>query len=152
MGSVRFGALARVSLCFMGGVLGALVNSAFVWGMGASGVNEYLGIQIAPPLTWTWFRPRLVWGGLWALLVLPPPIWDRLLKRPWLWGMVLSVLPTLNQWLYVFPELADAGRFGLQLGRLTPLLVVVANALWGLVAVYWVKLAVDETLFSPRDA
>lgn len=149
MGRVRFGILARLSLCFAGGVAGALVNSVFVWSMGASGANAYLGIQVVPPIAWDWFRPRLVWGGVWGLLFFPPVILDRLLERPWLWGPALSVLPTANQWMYVFPELAGAGRFGLQLGRFTPFLVVVANVLWGLVAAYWIKLAVDETLFSP---
>jgi hypothetical protein len=131
-----------LSLCFFGGVLGALVNSVFVWGMGWTGLNALLGIQIEPAMTWTWLRPRLVWGGIWGLLFIPSIY--RTVKQPVAWGIVLGLVPTLNQLFYVFPMEAGKGMAGLRLGTLTPLLVLIANSIWGIVSAGWIKWGVGE--------
>lgn len=143
----RFGALARLSLCFAGGAIGALVNSLFVWALGAYGATDALGVQIAPPLTWEWVRPRVLWGGIWGLVFFA--CWDLVLQRAWLLGIIMGLAPSFAQLFYVFPVLQGQGEMGLELGRWTPALVVAANTVWGVAAAYWIKLAREESLFTP---
>lgn len=131
-----------VSVCFFGGVFGALVNSLFVWGMGISGLNELVGIQITPGLSWSWMRPRLVWGGIWGLLFIP--FIYRTAENPLPWGLAVGLAPTVNQLLYVFPVLAGKGMGGLELGLLTPGLVLVANSIWGMVTSSWIAWGIER--------
>ena len=53
-------------------------------------------------------------------------------SRPLAKGLVVSFAPTLAQLLWVFPVMAGQGYLGLKLGLLTPLVVVVLNAIWGI--------------------
>ncbi len=149
MQQVQYGPLARLSLCFMAGVFGAVLNSLFVWGMGAFGGTDYLGVAIAPPLSWEWVRPRLLWGGIWGLVFFTT--WDLVLKYPPLVGLIGGLVPTGVQLFYVFPVLQGQGEMGLELGRWTPALVVMANTLWGVGTAYWIKLAREEYLFAGPD-
>jgi hypothetical protein len=125
----------EVSLTFAAGVLGGLANSLTLWFFGALGLSQLLGVNLAPQLTPAWLYPRLVWGGLWG--------WLFLLTFPRLTypsrGLVLSLGPSLVQILLVFPLKAHKGIGGIDLGYLTPLLVLLFNAIWGLVAALWLK-------------
>jgi hypothetical protein len=125
----------NLSLFFAAGALGALANSIAAWGSGELGVSQALGVSIAPALTPAWLYPRIVWGGIWGLLfVFPFP------RRRWLLqGLILSLGPTLVQLFVVFPLKAHQGVLGLELGTFTPLLVLVLNAVWGLVASAWLR-------------
>lgn len=126
----------RLSLVFSAGALGALANSIALWAAGSAGLTQTLGVAIAPPLSAAWLYPRLVWGGLWGLLFLLP-----LAGRGWpTQGLVLSLAPSLVQLFVVFPMKAGQGTLGLELGALTPLVVLAANAVWGLVAAGWLRL------------
>jgi len=128
------------SVCFTGGLFGGLVNSVFLWMAGAYGWTAAMDVAIAPKWTLGWLYPRLVWGGLWGLLFLP-----RLMSGSIFWrGLLLSVGPTLVQLLIVFPTQLDKGLWGLDLGMLTPVVVIVANAVWGMAAALWVLLADDD--------
>jgi hypothetical protein len=61
-------------------------------------------------------------------------------RRRWLLqGLILSLGPTLVQLFVVFPLKAHQGVLGLELGTFTPLLVLVLNAVWGLVASAWLR-------------
>lgn len=112
------------------GTLGALANSIFVWAMGQWGVNSSLGILIHPNLTTNFLYPRLVWGGIWGIA-----LYKIALKSTSFWStsFLISLLPTAFQLLYVFPNISHKGMWGLQLGQLTPLLVIVANWVWAMV-------------------
>ncbi len=125
--------LARLSLTFSAGVIGGLVNSLLVWGCGLLGVNHWLGVHLAPALTPAFLYPRLVWGGLWGWLFL----FTGNTGPGWRQGVFLSLGPTLFQLLYIFPYRLHKGFLGLSLGTLTPLLVFVFNAVWGLAAALW---------------
>lgn len=124
-----------LSLVFAAGSLGALANSLFVWLAGALGITPALGIAIAPALTPQWLYPRIVWGGIWGFLFLLPVWSDQWVRQ----GLLLSLGPTLVQLFVVFPLKAQKGVLGLELGVLTPVLVIVANAVWGLVTAYWLR-------------
>ena len=124
-------------LFFAAGTLGALVNSLVVWAFGRYGINQSLGVAIAPSLTTYWLYPRLVWGGLWGLLFLLPLVKGSIYWR----GLVLSLVPTLVQLFIIFPYHSYHGIAGLELGLLTPALVLVFNAVWGLATAISIKLS-----------
>jgi hypothetical protein len=125
----------KTSLVFAAGCLGGLINSLAVWIFGELGISSALGVSIAPKLTPAWLYPRLVWGGIWGLLFLLPLMKTSIFAR----GLVYSIGPTLVQLFVVFPMKANKGMLGLDLGLLTPALVVVFNAIWGWSAAIWLK-------------
>jgi hypothetical protein len=126
--------IGRLSTLFAGGTLGGLTNGLVVWLFGRFGLAAALGVALAPPFTPPWLYHRLVWGGIWGLAFLLP-----VLKRRWfVKGLVVSLGPTLVQLLLVFPHQAHKGLFGLDLGLLTPLLVIFYNAVWGWTAALWI--------------
>ena len=122
-----------LSVFFAAGALGALANSLVAWSFGELGVARALGVAIQPELSPAWLYPRIVWGGLWGGLFVLPLSGQTWLRR----GLILSLGPTLVQLLVVFPA-RGAGVLGLVLGVATPLLVLVLNGAWGLVASWWV--------------
>jgi hypothetical protein len=127
--------LRNLSLVFAAGCWGALCNSLAVWLFGVLGIAPALGVHIAPALTPAFLYPRLVWGGLWGLLFLLPL---GRLSFP-VRGLLFSLGPTMVQLFLVFPLKAHQGVLGLQLGHLTPLLVVFYNAIWGWTAGLWLN-------------
>lgn len=127
--------LLRVGACFSGGVFGGLCNAVAIWLAGAFGISAVMGVTIAPGMTTGYLYPKLVWGGIWGLLFVP-----RIMVRSfWKRGLFYSLGPTLVQLLIVFPVQAHKGVFGLDLGLLTPLFVVLANAVWGLGTAAWLR-------------
>jgi hypothetical protein len=128
--------LRNLSLVFAAGCWGALWNSLAVWLWGWLGMAAALGVHIAPALTPAFLYPRLVWGGLWGLLfLLPMGRWSFPAR-----GLLFSLAPTLVQLFVVFPHV-HKGVLGLQLGSLTPLMVMFYNAIWGYAAGWWLSWA-----------
>jgi hypothetical protein len=132
--------LRRISLVFSAGIVGGLINSVALWALGSFGVTAMMGIKLAPKLTPMWLYPRMVWGGIWAAMFLIPVFKNSPLKR----GVLYSLGPTIVQLLVIFPHKAYKGYLGLELGGLTPVLVVVLNALWGITAAYWLSVLGEE--------
>ncbi|MCB2228521.1 MAG: hypothetical protein KQH53_17705 [Desulfarculaceae bacterium] len=128
---------SNLSNGFAAGALGGLANALAVWLLGAAGVTAMLGVGIAPALSQGMIYQRMVWGGIWGIAFLLPLLRGSLFWR----GLVISLGPTLVQLLVVFPYQADKGMWGLELGALTPALVVLFNAIWGWVAAAWMKAA-----------
>ncbi len=131
----------RLSAIYAAGTVGAVVNSLAIWLFGRLGMAALLGVKIAPALTTAWLYPRLVWGGLWALLFFIPLFEKRWILRGLLW----SLGPTLAQLFYFFPVVAQKGMMGLALGTLTPAFVVFFNAIWGVAASWWLSVCDKET-------
>ncbi|MFH1057901.1 MAG: hypothetical protein V1797_04355 [Pseudomonadota bacterium] len=126
----------ELSLTFAAGALGGLVNSVFLWAVGQQGLTAALGVKIAPALTPGFLYPRLVWGGIWGFLFLLP-----FLRRGPVFGagLLASLGPTAVQLFYIFPQVAHKGVAGVELGLLTPLVVIVVNAVWGVAAAAWLR-------------
>jgi hypothetical protein len=80
--------------------------------------------------------PNCVGRSLGVLFLLPLKNVNLLLK-----GSILSLFPTAVQLFIVFPYQAHKGMAGLELGLLTPLVVVVFNWVWGVVAAAALKYA-----------
>lgn len=127
----------ELGAAFSAGAFGGLANGLVVWFFGKFGISAALSVRIAPDLTPAMLYPRIVWGGLWAFLFLLG--WPS--GGGWKKGLILSLGPTLVQLLYIFPVKAGQGMLGLELGNLTPLLVLFFNAVWGLAAAAWFSLS-----------
>ncbi|NNK96295.1 MAG: hypothetical protein HKP41_18245 [Desulfobacterales bacterium] len=129
--------MKNLLLFFAAGCLGAFANSLAVWLFGSTEISSSLGVSIAPSLTPGWLYPRIVWGGLWGLLFILPMMQSKLLMK----GTILSLFPTAIQLFVVFPFKANKGIAGLELGLLTPLLVLFFNWVWGVVTALAIKIS-----------
>jgi hypothetical protein len=127
-------AARSLSLFFAAGVVGAFVNSLAVWLFGELGAPRALGVAMVPDWSAGWLYPRLVWGGIWGLLFVLP-IQAAGVRR----GLLVSLAPTLFQLFVVFPVWAGKGVAGLELGLLTPVFVLLYNAIWGVTASWWLQ-------------
>lgn len=131
------GGARTLNTAFSAGALGGLANGLALWVFGVLGITTGLGVQLAPALTPMWLYPRIVWGGIWGALFLVP-----FLERSIFWrGLILSLGPTIVQLVVVFPLKLHQGMFGLGVGALTPLFVVILNGVWGVCAAWWVRVS-----------
>ncbi len=126
-----------LSLVFSAGALGGLAKSVVAWGAGKLGFARALGVATAPALGPAWLYPHIVWGGLWGALFLIPVTGWGWIRR----GLLLSLAPSVVQLFVVFPLKTKAGVVGLALGALTLLAVLFFNAVWGMVASFWLSVA-----------
>jgi hypothetical protein len=109
-----------LSAAFAAGAVGALVNSL------AAQLAGRLRPGSAPALTPEWLYQRLVWGGIWGLLLVLPLLRDRPVVR----GLLFSLVPSIAR-LTVFA------------GAPIPLAAVFAfNAVWGVAAALWYRAAI----------
>ncbi len=128
--------IRKISCAYVGGLLGALVDSFNIWWLGQAGVTSALGIGLQPRWAAPWLYERLVWGGLWGLLLLLPLLPRRTAAR----GILASLAPSAMVLLVVFPDMGK-GPLGIGFGALTPVLVILLNFIWGLVAAFWYRYA-----------
>jgi hypothetical protein len=130
--------LVRFSICFAGGCAGGLAYSLAMWGAGAAQITTRLSVMLAPTFTHEWLYRHVMWGGLWGLLFLLPMLRRRsLLAR----GIIIGLIPALTELCYFFPFHSQRGWFGLQIGQLTPFFILAFNAVWGVIAAWWVRRA-----------
>jgi len=126
--------IRKISGSFTGGAIGGLVDSVNIVVLGKLGITGLLGVSMAPEFTAPWLYQRMVWGGIW-MLPLMLPVWQ---KRTMLRGCVLSLLPSAMMLFMVLPGMGK-GMLGLGFGTLTPLVVVLLNFTYGIVAAFWYK-------------
>ncbi len=124
--------IRKISAAFTGGALGGLVDSINIWAMGKTGISDLIGLAMKPEFTGPWLYQRMVWGGIWMLLLLLPLWKDRLLMR----GALFSLLPSAMMLFMVLPSMGK-GMFGLGFGTITPVVVVGLNMIFGMVASLW---------------
>ena len=129
--------MRKICIYFSAGAAGGLANSLAVWLFGYWGITKALSVSIAPALTPGYLYPRIVWGGIWALLFVFPFMTSKPIKK----GVILSIFPTLVQLLVVFPLKANKDYLGIDLGLLTPLFVIIFNAIWGIFAGLVIRLS-----------
>ena len=126
--------IRKISGAFTGGAIGGLVDSVNIVLLGKYGITAMLGVSMKPEFTAPWLYQRMVWGGIWMLLLLLP-LWE---KRTVLRGCAFSLLPSAMMLFMVLPGMGK-GMLGLGFGVLTPAVVVVLNFLYGVVAAFWYK-------------
>ena len=125
--------VTRLSGLFAAGCLGGLATVLTLWLSGMLGISAALGVALAPPLAPAMIYSFMIWGGIWGFAFLLPLGSMNMFVR----GLLLSLGPTIVQCLVVFPMKLGVGVLGQDLGTLTPLLVLVFNGVWGLVAAWW---------------
>lgn len=124
--------LRNISLAFTGGAIGALLDSFNIWFMGKVGISDLIGITMQPEFTGPWVYKRMIWGGIWMLLLILP-----VLKiRPYARGMLFSLVPSAMMLFMVFPSM-NKGLLGLGFGTMMPVVVIVLNFIYGIVASSW---------------
>lgn len=126
----------KILVFFAAGCLGGLTNSLVVWLFGDLGITSSWGVAISPSLSPHWLYPRIVWGGLWALLFVLPMLKANLFLK----GTILSLFPTIVQLFVVYPYQEHKGIAGLKLGLYTPVFVLFFNWVWGVATALIIKL------------
>lgn len=126
--------IRKISAAFAGGALGGFVDSFNIWFMGRVGISDLIGLGMQPEFTAPWLYQRMVWGGIWMLLLLLPLLRDKVLLR----GCLFSLLPSAMMLFMVLPGMGK-GLMGLGFGVVTPLVVVGLNCIYGMVASLWFK-------------
>ncbi|MSM39220.1 MAG: hypothetical protein GJT30_06330 [Geobacter sp.] len=124
--------IRKISGAFTGGAIGGLVDSVNITILGKVGISDLLGVSMKPEFTAPWLYQRMIWGGIWMLLLLLP-LWK---KRPVLRGCLFSLLPSAMMLFMVLPSMGK-GLLGIGFGTLTPVVVIGLNFIYGIVASYW---------------
>ena len=125
-------ALNALSRGFTAGAVGGVVNVIFVALAGMTGLIAAMGIGLPAPALPAFLYKQMVWGGLFGLLFVAPFVKDSWILR----GVIVGLIASLAA-LFIFLPMAGAGIAGLNAGTLTPVLVLVANSVWGLVAAWF---------------
>ncbi|MDD5168337.1 MAG: hypothetical protein PHN75_05930 [Syntrophales bacterium] len=121
--------IRKVSVAFVGGVVGALLALVCLWFFGKIGIIHLLQVNIKPFYTMTGFLKGMLWGGIW-MLPLAIPLWrDRAILR----GCFFSLLPSAVILFLILPEMGK-GMMGLRFGSLMPVIVVGINFVYGITA------------------
>jgi len=130
--------LSGISMGYAAGAVGAVICSLVMWFCGEIGISNYYAVKIHPNLTLSWLYPRIVIGGLWGF-AFTLPFMER--SSQLVRGLAVSILPTLFQLFVIFPIFMNQGVMGTKLGEMTPFFVIALNAIWGMSAGFWLKLA-----------
>jgi len=126
--------IRKVSVAFTGGALGGLVDSFNIWAIGKVGISDLIGLSMKPEFTASWLYQRMIWGGIWMLLLLLPLLNKKVLLR----GCLFSLLPSAMMLFMVLPEMGK-GMLGLGFGAVTPMVVIGLNCIYGIVASLWYR-------------
>lgn len=129
---------ARLSLAAAAGAIGAIVQTFVIVGLSELALFQALGMPFKIPFTLPYLYQRVTWGGLWGLLFIIP-----LLPRMahWKRGLIFAAAPALASLLFFLPFHDDMGWFGLKMGPLWPVVVILFALLWGFVAGSWLDRA-----------
>lgn len=119
--------MKKLLIFFSAGCAGGLAYSVAVSTFGDLGITSALGVSFHHSLAPAWVYSRIVWGGIWGMLFFLPLSRSNLFLK----GTILSLLPTAFQLFVVFPIFAERGIGGLELGLLTPFVILFFNGLWG---------------------
>jgi hypothetical protein len=120
----------RVAICFAAGVVGALAVVLFSHVLFAVGLSGKLGVKAPVSLKSPDIYKPLFWGGLWGILfgVFIETAWNQL----YLVGFLYYLAPMAALFLFFLPK-AGAGYFGLKMGSLFPVYILLVNLPFGIV-------------------
>ncbi len=128
--------LRKLSCAYAAGTVGALIACLLLWLLSREGLTAWLGISLHPRLTGHWLIGHLFWGGLFGLPLVLPILENRVAMR----GLLAALVPAAYTLLIYFPRIGR-GSLGIGYGPLTPALLAVVFALWGLAAAGWYRQA-----------
>lgn len=126
--------LRKFAFAFASGCIGALAHGILLWLLAVLAIAGALGVTLDVPMDIDgmieWLYSRIVWGGLWGFLFVAPIMAEDWLKR----GLLISLAPALATLFIFLPWRSQVGFLGLDAGLLTPVIVLAAYAVWGVVA------------------
>lgn len=125
-------ALNALSRGFTAGAAGGVANAIVVALAGMTGLIAAMGIGFPAPEFPAFLYKQMVWGGFFGLLLVAPVVRDNWALR----GLIVGLIASLAA-LFIFLPMAGAGIAALNAGALTPVLVLVVNSVWGLVAAWF---------------
>ena len=134
-------AAQRLAICFAAGVMGAaavVLLSYILFGLGVSGA---LGVNAPIPLKSPDIYQPLFWGGLWGVLfgLFIKTAWHRL----YLVGLLYYLAPMAALFLFFLPK-AGAGYFGLKMGSMFPVYILLVNLPFGIVTALAAKAIIGK--------
>jgi hypothetical protein len=141
---------SRLGLGLLGGVLGGLAHGIATEVFGSVELTMLLGVGIDVDLSAGQYLLRAVYGGAWGLglgLLYPLIPGATFVGK----GAVFSLLPSLYTLLVVYPVFLGLGLLGVRQGFLTFPIVLIGNAIAGMVAA-WVVAWGRETDVAPVSA
>lgn len=133
--------LRNVSVALVGGAIGGGATTLLIWLIDTFGIAKMFGGALPPiEINKAFIYRTLVWGGIWGILLVLP-----ILRQHWFWrGLLLSLLPTAALYFYFLPK-QQIGMFGLGAGIGLPIMALIANFAWGLVAALWYQVAAQDS-------
>jgi hypothetical protein len=129
--------MRKLLIYFSAGCSGGLAYSIAVSAFGDLGITSALGVSFHHGLSPEWIYSRVVWGGIWGILFFMPLSGSNLFLK----GTILSLLPASFQLFVVFPLLSNHSIGGIDLGLLTPLVILFYNWLWGVATALMLQLS-----------
>ena len=141
---------SRLGLGLLGGVLAGLVHGVITEAAGGAGLTGLLGVGIDVDLSAGEYMLRALYGAAWGLalgLLYPVVPGEGFAGK----GTTFSLLPTFYTLFVVYPVFLGLGLLGVGQGFLTFPLVLIGNAMVGLVAA-WVISWGGETEIAPVSA
>jgi len=125
----------RLSLAFASGCIGAVATCGLVWAFDYFELARMLGFHWEAKISLEYLAMLTVLGGAWGMVAVLP-IFGRPQIRD---GLIWSIGPSFTMLLVVMP-LREEGIFGLELGKLTPLVVGILSLIWGVCTATWLRL------------
>jgi hypothetical protein len=131
----------RIAICFAAGVVGALAVVVFSHILFGLGLSEKLGVKAPVSLKSPDIYKPLFWGGLWGVLfgLFISTAWNRL----YIVGFLYVLAPLLALFLFFLPK-AGAGYFGLKMGPMFTLYLVLVNLPFGIVTALVAKAIIGK--------
>ncbi|SDZ77490.1 hypothetical protein SAMN05660420_00245 [Desulfuromusa kysingii] len=131
---------ALLAVCFVAGLLGALASCLFLWGCNELGITRFIGVNLVQSIDIKKLYPQIFIGGLWGLgyfFTVGIPRHRRYWVRKGIW---FSAIMSLTAIFYLYPYVYYQGVAGINLGILTPLLIILANMVWGVFTGFFARL------------
>ena len=134
----RSGALLAV--CFVAGMLGALVSALFLWFGDTWGLWDFMGVNLHQTLNRADIQGKMMTGGLWALgyfFTVGVPRSRRRWIRKGLW---FALIPAAVALFYIHPYHLHNGLLAFNLGALAPAIILLSYLIWGVFTGFFTRL------------
>lgn len=127
----------NASIAYAAGALGGLANAVIFWVLVTYGITADINVTFNVPMHLQAFSQfalhQIIWGSIFAFLLLVPIFKSSWFKR----GLILGLVPSLVMLLYVFPYVTHGGMFGLSHGNFAFVVVLVVNWIYSFIASIW---------------
>lgn len=131
---------ALLAVCFVSGLLGALLTRLFLWLGDDWGIIRLLGIHQSYTIDLHSLYAPLFAGGLWGLLFFITVASPRA-RRQWIRkALWVALVPALIDVIYLFPQQHQQGIGGIDLGLLMPGLLFFGWLVWGFFTGFFARL------------